>query len=142
MYSLKPLLLWTALSVPLFSAGQTGMTAQGENTRTVLFSEVMPQFPGGDEAMQQYIDLNLNYPRSAHDEKLEGMVIVGYLISSTGAIRDVKIIRGIREDLDNAALELVKGFPRYQPGYDKGEPVNVKYHLPVVFKLKPGDQNL
>ena len=92
--------------------------------------EVMPEFPGGTEALLSFI------PQKAIDEQTEGRVIVQFVIDKTGKVSSPEVIRGVTSELDQAALDIVSALPDWKPGEQDGQKVNVKYTLPVVFKLK------
>ena len=98
--------------------------------------EVMPEFPGGTEALLSFIKDNLKYPQKAIDEQTEGRVIVQFVIDKTGKVSSPEVIRGVTSELDQAALDIVSALPDWKPGEQDGQKVNVKYTLPVVFKLK------
>ena len=101
--------------------------------------EVMPEFPGGTEALLSFIKDNLKYPQKAIDEQTEGLVIVQIDIDKTlktGKVSSPEVIRGVTSELDQAALDIVSALPDWKPGEQDGQKVNVKYTLPVVFKLK------
>ena len=97
--------------------------------------EVMPEFPGGTEALLSFIKGNLRYPQKAIDEQTEGRVIVQFVIDKTGKVSSPEVIRGVTSELDQAALDIVSALPDWKPGEQDGQKVNVKYTLPVVFKL-------
>ena len=97
--------------------------------------EVMPEFPGGTEALLSFIKGNLKYPQKAIDEQTEGRVIVQFVIDKTGKVSSPEVIRGVTSELDKAALDIVSALPDWKPGEQDGQKVNVKYTLPVVFKL-------
>ena len=97
--------------------------------------EVMPEFPGGTEALLSFIKGNLKYPQKAIDEQTEGRVIVQFVIDKTGKVSSPEVIRGVTSELDQAALDIVSALPDWKPGEQDGQKVNVKYTLPVVFKL-------
>ena len=99
-------------------------------------AEVMPEFPGGTKALLSFIAENLKYPQKAIDEQTEGRVIVQFVIDKTGKVSSPEVIRGVTSELDQAALDIVSALPDWKPGEQDGQKVNVKYTLPVVFKLK------
>ena len=101
--------------------------------------EVIPEFPGGTEALLSFIKDNLKYPQKAIDEQTEGRVIVQFVIDKTGKVSSPEVIRGVTSELDQAALDIVSALPDWKPGEQDGQKVNVKYTLPVVFKLKYGN---
>ena len=102
--------------------------------------EVLPEFPGGTEALLSFIKDNLKhtpkYPQKAIDEQTEGRVIVQFVIDKNGKVSSPEVIRGVTSELDQAALDIISALPDWKPGEQDGQKVNVKYTLPVVFKLK------
>ena len=96
----------------------------------------MPEFPGGDMVLMRYISSHIKYPISAIENNIEGRVVVEFVVTKTGAIRDVKVYRSRDKDLDAEAVRVVKSLPNFIPGKMNGEPVNVWYTLPITFKLR------
>lgn len=97
--------------------------------------EEAPEFPGGVNAMMDYLRGNLKYPESAKNNKQEGRVFIGFVVEKDGSITNISVLRGVCEDLDNEAVRVVKAMPKWTPGMNKGKPVRVQYTLPIVFKL-------
>ncbi len=98
--------------------------------------EIMPQFPGGDKELFRYLSQNVRYPVDAQKNKIQGRVIVQFYVSKTGKIVDVNVIRSISPALDAEALRVIYKMPKWEPGLQDGEPVRVKYTLPINFKLQ------
>ena len=98
--------------------------------------EQMPEFPGGDAALMKYLRAHTNYPPMAMKKNKQGKCIVQFVVTNTGSVGDVKIVRSVYRDLDNEALRLVRSLPRFTPGKQNGHPVNVWYTLPIVFRLQ------
>jgi TonB family protein len=99
------------------------------------FAEIMPEFPGGAQSMQEFIKNNINYPDLAKENNIEGKVFMKFVVRSTGEIDNIQIVRGVHKVLDTAAMELVKKMPRWIPGVQNGKTVPVYFILPVVFRL-------
>ena len=97
--------------------------------------EQMPQYPGGQEAMFKFLAQNLRYPVKAQQNGVQGMVILSFIVTKTGEINTIKIVRGVDPELDNEAMRVVKTMPIWIPGKQKGENVNVIYTLPIRFNL-------
>ena len=97
--------------------------------------EVLPEYPGGPNALVKYVQNNLKYPESAKKNKQEGRVFVGFVVEKDGSVTNVNVLRGVCEELDNEAVRVVKSLPKFTPGMHGGKPVRVQYTLPVVFKL-------
>jgi len=98
--------------------------------------EDMPEFPGGDKALMEFIYSNIQYPPSAIERGIEGRVILRFCINYEGLIENVDILRGVDPDLDNEAVRVIKMLPRWTPGKQGGKPVNVWYSVPVTFQLR------
>lgn len=96
----------------------------------------VPEFPGGDAAMYKWISEHLVYPAAASEEGVSGRVTVEFVVSKTGAIENVRVVRGRHPALDKEALRVVKAMPKWNPGRNNGQPVKVTYILPVTFKLQ------
>ena len=99
--------------------------------------EQMPEFPGGNEALNQYIANNLLYPAIAKENGIQGRVICQFIVERDGAISDVVVVRSSGEvSLDKEAVRLIKSMPRWRPGRTQGKMVRVKYTVPINFRLK------
>lgn len=97
------------------------------------FADVMPQFPGGNQALQAYMKKNIKYPREAQDGGIKGTVLMGFVVERDGSISDVKVLKSVHPLLDAEAERFVKQMPKWQPGIQKGKPVRVKYQMPIRF---------
>lgn len=98
--------------------------------------EQMPQFLGGEVALMKFIADNLHYPDSAKAKKIQGRVVVKFVVTKTGEIGEVKIVRSKDLDLDKEAMRIVKSLPNFIPGKLNGEVVDMWYTLPITFKLQ------
>lgn len=97
--------------------------------------EVMPQFPGGQIAMLQYLMKNIKYPEQAMKEGIQGRVAVRFIVEKDGSISDVKPVLSVHPLLNKEAVRVVKSMPKWSPGKHNGKPVRVRFNLPVMFKL-------
>ena len=97
--------------------------------------EVMPEFPGGMQGLFEYMQNNVNYPKEAKNQKIEGRVIVSFIVEKDGSISDVHPLTAVHPLLDKEAMRLVNEMPRWKPGTEKGKAVRVSFALPVSFKL-------
>ena len=96
----------------------------------------MPSFPGGHVALMKFIKDNMIYPYEALKNRIEGKVIIQFVVTKTGKVGKVKVVRSVNKELDQEAVRLIKMLPDFSPGRNNvGEPVNVWYILPVIFKL-------
>lgn len=98
--------------------------------------EEMPEFKGGNKALMDYLAANLQYPKGAETKGTQGRVIVQFIVNTDGSIDNAKVLRSVDPELDAEALRVINGMPKWKPGTQKGEPVRVKYTVPVVFRLK------
>lgn len=110
---------------------------QEETVFTVV--EVMPKYPGGQDAMIKYLSENIKYPENARKNGIQGRVFVTYVVEKNGDISDVRILRGVNEELDAEALRVVSSMPAWSPGKQRGEAVRVQFNLPINFKLDGKD---
>lgn len=98
-------------------------------------AEVMPEFPGGTQALFKFISGNLKYPQNAIDGQIEGRVVLQFVVDKAGKVGNTRVVRSIDPALDQAAIDVVRALPDWKPGMQDGQPVNVRYTLPVNFKL-------
>ena len=98
--------------------------------------EEMPQYPGGEAAMMEYVAKNVVYPQEARDKEISGRVFVGFIVEKDGSIGEVKLLRGIGGGCDEEAIRVIKGMPKWKPGKQEGKPVRVSYQMPINFKLQ------
>ena len=112
------------------------LTENSDPTNEVfVVVEEQPLFPGGSEAMMNFLKEKINYPKEAQDKGIHGRVVVNFVVEKDGSITDLKIARGIDPLLDNEALRVIKSMPDWEPGKQKGEKVRVRFTLPVIFNL-------
>ena len=115
----------------------TNMQTKQSDTKTFTVVEVMPQFKGGNKAMMDFLMMNMKYPESAAKAKQQGRAVVGFVVGKDGTINDVYIVKSTGYDvLDNEAMRVVKSMPTWEPGKQKGKPVDVKYFVPITFRQK------
>ena len=98
--------------------------------------EENPSFPGGQAALMQWLNANIKYPVIAAENGIEGRVIVQFVVSKTGSISDVRVVRGVDPSLDKEAVRVVSNMPNWTPGRQNGTTVNVRFTLPVTFRLQ------
>ena len=95
-----------------------------------------PQFPGGEAAMYKWLSEHIQYPPQAAEEGVDGRVTVQFVVTKTGAIENVQVVRPRHPALDKEAIRVVKSMPAWNPGRNNGQPVKVTFVLPVSFKLQ------
>jgi len=101
-----------------------------------VFVKEMPSFPGGNAELMRYISEQIIYPEDALMNRIQGTVILRFVVNRTGDVINVELIRGIDPLLDNEAIRVVSGLPRWRPGKQEGVPVPVYFTMPVTFKIK------
>ena len=101
--------------------------------------EEMPQFPGGPAALFEFLSKNIQYPKDAEKAKLQGRVIVTFVVKKDGSITDAKVVKSVAPSLDAEALRVINAMPNWTPGKQGGQPVNVKYTVPLTFRLNGND---
>lgn len=98
--------------------------------------EQMPEFPdGGMPALMEYFSKNIKYPEAAMKKGTQGRVTVQFVVEKDGSIANAKVLRGIDPELDKEAVRVTSMMPKWKPGMQKGQAVNVKYTIPVMFRL-------
>ena len=98
--------------------------------------EKMPEFPGGQDALNRYLVRNIKYPLLAQENGIQGRVVCQFVVNSDGSIVDISVVRGVEESLDKEAIRVIKSMPKWTPGRQGGKNVRVKYTLPIRFKLQ------
>lgn len=106
-----------------------------EEENVFEYLDNMPEFPGGEKAMMEWLSQNILYPKEAVDGKIEGRVMISFVIEKDGSVSNAKVIRGIDESLDNEALRVVNAMPNWKPGMQDDQPARARFTIPVSFKL-------
>ncbi len=97
--------------------------------------EKKPTFPGGNDKIMKWIGKNTKYPVQARELSIQGTVYVGFVISKTGKVTNVKVKRGADQMLDAEAVRVIRNMPSWSPGKQRNKPVKVSYIIPIKFKL-------
>jgi TonB family protein len=108
---------------------------QNNNTYTYTVRDKQPQFIGGVEAFGSYLGQNIKYPYSARLNKLQGVVILTFVVQADGTLTEIKAVRSPGEDMAEEALRVLRLSPKWVPGSQYGRPVRVSYTVPVKFTL-------
>ena len=106
------------------------------NDKVLEKAEVMPEFPGGEQAMMDFVGKNVQYPKEAMEKEISGRVLVGFIVEKDGSVNEVKIVRGIGGGCDEEAVRVVKAMPKWKPGKQDGKTVRVSYTMPFFFKMQ------
>ncbi len=108
----------------------------GGESEIFVVVEEMPSFPGGDKALMRFLSDNLRYPSLALESRIQGLVVVQFIIDEQGKISAPTILRGIGGGCDEEAIRVINLMPAWKPGKQRNRPVKVRYNLPVRFQLK------
>ena len=126
-----------AVSTTANTLSTTNMQTKQSDKKIFRVVEEMPKFKGGDAKLMEFLMMNMKYPESAIKAKQQGRAIVGFVVRKDGTVSDVYIEKSTGYDvLDNEAMRVVKSMPAWEPGKQKGKPVDVKYNVPITFRLK------
>lgn len=121
----------------LFQSEQTEQQEASSESDTVEVKvEQQPEFPGGKSALFDYLKENVNYPEPSRLQEVEGIVIVQFVVNKDGSLTDVKVQKSVSKLLDEEAKRVVKEMPPWKPGRQRGEPVRVRYRVPIKFSLE------
>ena len=154
-------LLLILLCLPMIGFGQEDAYIEEDFDGNTVFVivEQMPEFPCidikfnsydengeiigyrtkeycGQEGLMRYIAKNVRYPQIAKEYNITGKVYVQFIVDKDGSVTDVKILRGIDQNLDAEALRVIKSFPKFKPGFMRGQPVRVEFTIPINFSLQ------
>ena len=112
--------------------------AVGENQLTLMGDvvEQMPSFPGGPQALLNYLSEHINYPEGYEETCVQGRVVITFVVEKDGSLSDITVVKSLEKAFDEEALRAVKSMPNWIPGMQDGKPVRVKYTVPVNFRLK------
>ena len=116
------------------SAQKTVVAKKNQQVFDVV--EKMPEYPGGQAALFEYLQKNVKYPADAEKKKIEGRVLVTFVVNTDGSITDIEVVRKTFPSLDAEAVRVISGMPKWKPGEQKGKKVRVKYTVPLSFRLK------
>jgi TonB family protein len=120
------------------STGVIGYISPQKNSDGIyIVAEQMPQFPGGDALLRNFVAEKIQYPEDARKDKVEGRVFVTFVVNSKGKVVSAKIAKGVDPSLDAEAIRVASLIPDWIPGRVHGEAVDVYYTIPVLFSLQP-----
>ncbi len=106
-----------------------------DNGNIFMVVEKMPFFPGGEFALRKYIAENVKYPYLANKKGIQGIVYIGFCVTTEGTVDKVTVLRGVSPLLDEEALRVVQSLPKWTPGEQRGKKVNVWCSVPINFQL-------
>ncbi len=105
------------------------------NSKPLDWSEEMPEYPGGKNALRKFLSRKLNYPVYEHELGMEGTVVTSFVVSTDGSIDNIEVISSPSEGFTREAKSVISKMSRWKPGYHNGNAVAVKYTLPLRFRL-------
>ena len=94
-----------------------------------------PSFPGGREELFKYLTYNVKYPIDATKNKIEGRILVTFVVEHDGSISNVDVANSVYPSLDKESIRVVRGMSKWIPGKVNGKTVRVKYTIPITFRL-------
>lgn len=107
-----------------------------ENSPVFYVVEEMPEFPGGEMALRQFIANAIKYPVIAQENGIQGKVYVSFVVGKDGQVSDARVLRGVDPSLDKEAIRVVNSLPRWKPGKQQGKTVRVSFSVPISFVLQ------
>jgi periplasmic protein TonB len=136
-HSLSKMMLMISFVAGFFFSFTGNAKAQETYNGEEIFvvAEEMPVFPGETKALYEAIAKNLKYPSTAKENGIEGKVMVRFIVDKDGAVKNPTVIKSVDAALDKAATDAVKLLPKFKPGKNGGQPVNVYYTVPIAFRL-------
>jgi len=132
---IKLLSLFVFVCFSLMSSAQTLDSNKINGNTIFVYTEEIPQFPGGEQAQMRFMSENIRYPEFERDSGIQGLVVASFIIEKDGRITDIKILKGVTPDIDKELIRVLKKMPRWSPGKQKGKAVRVRINLPVRFTL-------
>ena len=116
--------------------GTSDVVAEVVEEKPYTYVEQMPEFPGGEGEMMKYLGKNIRYPAAAQRAGVEGLVVLSFVVSRTGEISEIEVVKSLGSGTDEEAVRVVKTMPKWSPGKQNGRSVPVRYTLPVRFAIK------
>lgn len=117
--------------------GNMEMEFEEPEEKIFQFVEVMPEFPGGVDELMKFLRKNIEYPQFEKEHNIQGTVVAEFIVTDAGKIENIKIVRPVTgsQYFNREVIRVIKTMPDWKPGTQSGEPVKVKYNLPVTFRL-------
>ena len=133
---MKKLILMLLMAVCCLMTANAQKTVISQTNQKVFDTvEQMPEYSGGMQAMIEFLQTNMKYPEDAEKQKVEGRVMVQFVVETDGSVSDVHVAKQVFPSLDAEAIRVVQAMPKWTPGKEKGKVVRVKYNLPIVFRM-------
>ena len=103
--------------------------------KTVTYEEIMPEFPGGINALYKYLGNTIKYPKIDQENNVTGRVVTQFTIDTLGFVRNVEITKSVSPTIDAEALRVISGLPQWKPATQNGKPINLRMTLPITFNM-------
>ncbi len=116
-------------------------TVPAKKSNVYTHVEQQPVFPGGEATFSRFLAKNIRYPKSARDNKIQGRVIISFVVEPDGGLSDIKVIRGVGYGIDEEAVRVIQSSPKWKPGMEQGQPVRTQYAVPINFTLDNNNDN-
>ena len=108
---------------------------QAEEPIQFRIVEQYPEFPGGMTEYMKWLTRNLRYPDIARSQKIQGKVVVQFIVNQDGTIADAKVVKSVNPHLDREAMRVIRMMPSWKPGIQDNKPCKTMVAVPIVFKL-------
>lgn len=115
---------------------EKAVEAEPKTEAPFVVVEQQPEYPGGMDALRNFLGKNLNYPRQAASAGVSGRVYVSFVVNTDGSLTDLQVVKGIGFGCDEEAVRVMRRMPNWRPGKQAGRAVRVKYNLPISFTLE------
>lgn len=133
---MKKLVLLSLMAICCFMTANAQKTVVSQTNQKVYDTvDQMPEYPGGMQAMIEFLQTSMKYPEDAAKQKVEGRVMVQFVVETDGSVSDVHVAKQVFPSLDAEAIRVVQAMPKWTPGKNGGQVVRVKYNLPIVFRM-------
>ena len=134
---MKKLIMMSLMAMFGLSTVNAQKTVVAEKNQQVFdVVEQMPEYPGGIQALFEYLQQNVKYPEDAKKQKIEGRVIATFVVETDGSINNVEVVKPAFPSLDAEAVRVLSAMPKWKPGMQSGKAVRVKYTVPINFSQK------
>ena len=133
---MKKLILMSLMAACCLTTAYAQKTEDSQKEQKVYeVVEQMPEYPGGMSALINFLSTTVKYPEDAVKQKVEGRVMVQFVVEKDGSVTDVTVVKNAFPSLDAEAVRVVKAMPKWTPGRVKGKVVRVRYTLPISFRM-------
>lgn len=128
-------LLLLFINLALYSQDEKSLKKDSNDVVFACPIEIMAQYPEGNAALMKFISDNLIWPEILNGSCIEGRVIVKFVVTETGELTDIKVVRSLEKHLDEEAVRVIKLMPKWIPAEINGRKISSYYTVPVLFKI-------